>query len=48
MFITVAVSEGTECLFNPDCMVNVLLAAIKKRSEIPKKGMAIADTNSCK
>ena len=38
MFITVAVSEGTECLFNPDCMVNVLLAAVKKRSDIPKKG----------
>ncbi|XP_065914757.1 uncharacterized protein CXorf65 homolog isoform X2 [Dysidea avara] len=37
MFITVAVSEGTECLFNPDCMVNVLLAAVKKRSDIPKK-----------
>ena len=38
MFITVAVSEDKECLFNPDCMINVLLAAIKKRSNIPKRG----------
>lgn len=38
MFITVAVSEAEECLFNPDCMINVLLAAIKKKSNIPKRG----------
>ena len=38
MFITVAVSEEKECLFNPDCMINVLLAAIKKRSNIPRSG----------
>ena len=43
MFITVAISEGTECLFNPDCMVNVLLAAVKKRSDIPKKGTEICN-----
>jgi len=41
MFITVAVSDGTECLFNPDCMVNVLLAAVKKHSDIPKQGTRI-------
>ena len=39
MFITVAVGEEKECLFNPDCMINVLLAAIKKRSNIPKRGI---------
>ena len=48
MFITVAVSEEKEYLFNPDCMINVLLSAIKKRSNIPKRGTQLTYNSTYK